>query len=95
MARMLPDIRPTETYTESNFLRIHTFPKRGEPDIRLATLEHLYYGPDEKNPAHYSWQCKTVVDAEPMSQQDAIFIAQTYAEEHNIPVVYECHSEAE
>jgi len=28
-----------------------------------------------------------------MSKEDAMFIARNYAIEHNVPVIYECHSE--
>ena len=43
MARVKPSIRPTETYTEPNFLRVYTA-EEPEPDSqRLATIEHLSY----------------------------------------------------
>jgi len=93
MTRLLPDIRPTETYTETNFLRVHTFPSRGNTTIRLASIEHLYYGPDTQQPTRYAWQCRTVVESEPMTQDDAVFIASSYAKDNDIPVVYECHSD--
>lgn len=93
MTQVLPDIRPTETYTESNFLRVHTFAERGNPANRLATIEHLYYGPDQHDQSKFSWGCETVVDSEPMSQEDALFIARSYAAERSIPVIYECHSD--
>ena len=39
------------------------------------------------------WNCTTIVDGEAMSKEDAMFIARNYAIEHNVPVIYECHSE--
>jgi hypothetical protein len=36
---MKPSIRPTETYTEPNFLRLHTAGQTDE--LRVVTIEHL------------------------------------------------------
>ena len=90
MARVKPSIRPTETYTEPNFLRVYTAERepRGE---RLATIEHLSYtaaGGGKRS----GWSCTTVVDGEAMTKEDAMFIARSYATEHDIPVIYECHA---
>jgi hypothetical protein len=90
MTRVKPSIRPTETYTEPNFLRVYTAEQeaRGE---RLATIEHLSYtaaGGGKRS----GWSCTTVVDGEAMSKEDAMFIARSYAAEHDIPVIYECHA---
>jgi len=41
MARLAPSIRPTETYTEPNFLRVHTTRAAAKRGARLATIEHL------------------------------------------------------
>ena len=86
-----PAIRPTETYTESNFLRVHTAPV--DPDdesghLRNATIEHLAIGLQESG----GLTCLTIVDGEEMTRADAIAIARGYASEHEIPVIYECHS---
>jgi hypothetical protein len=90
MPKIKPSLRSTETYTESNFLRVHTAaPARGE---RTVTIEHLSYraatGADRGG-----WRCETIVDGEPMSKDDALFIARSYAEQNGIPVIYECHNE--
>lgn len=92
MARVKPSIRPTETYTEPNFLRVHTCPSPGEAGTRLATIEHLSYSAagDERRSG---WKCDTIADGEAMSKEDALFIARNYALEHDIPVIYECHSD--
>lgn len=86
MTRFEPELRDSETYTESNFLRLHTAPA-ADADTRIVTLEHMRYrsGPGG------GWQCMTIVDRERMSSDDARFIAEHYAREHSIPVVYECH----
>jgi hypothetical protein len=91
MARVKPSIRPTETYTEPNFLRVYT--AAGEPPSteRLATIEHLSYSAE--NGGRRGWNCATIVDGEAMSKEDALFIARSYAVEHDVPVIYECHSD--
>ena len=90
MARVKPSIRPTETYTEPNFLRVYTA-ERAPFGERLATIEHLSYTAADvgKRPG---WSCTTIVDGEAMSKEDAMFIARSYAAEHDIPVIYECHA---
>jgi hypothetical protein len=92
MARVKPSIRPTETYTEPNFLRLHTISGSAGSEVRLATIEHLSYRADPQAD-HKGWRCQTIVDGEAMSKEDAMFIASTYARENDIPVIYECHSE--
>ena len=103
MVRVKPSLRPTETYTESNFLRLHTFPAEGGASSRRVTLEHLCYSAKANVAAAgagasgarsaQGWKCETIVDGEIMSREDALFIAKSYAAENNIPVIYECHSE--
>ncbi|HEX7081648.1 MAG TPA: hypothetical protein VF329_11590 [Gammaproteobacteria bacterium] len=88
MTRLEPQLRDTETYTESNFLRLHTAsaPRRAPGDTVLVTIEHLCYRPDG------GWRCSTIVDREAMSREDALFIAHSYAERNEVPVIYECHA---
>lgn len=91
MARVKPSIRPTETYTEPNFVRVHTTAAR-TPSARLATIEHLSYrAANGKEGA--GWHCETIVDGEEMTKEDAIFIARSYAQQNGVPVIYECHSD--
>ena len=92
MAKVKPSIRPTETYTEPNFLRVYTAEQPESDGQRLATIEHLSYtaaGAGKRS----GWSCTTVVDGEAMSKEDALFIARSYAAEHNIPVIYESHAD--
>jgi hypothetical protein len=90
MARVKPSIRPTETYTEPNFLRVYTAEQSEPHGQRLATIEHLSYSAAGGNKR--GWSCTTIVDCEAMSKEDAMFIARSYAVEHNIPVIYESHA---
>jgi hypothetical protein len=91
MVRVKPSIRPTETYTEANFLRLHFVATHGL--MRLVTIEHLCYSAGAVDADRRGWKCQTIVDGEEMSKEDAIFIARSYATENNVPVIYECHSE--
>ena len=96
MAKVKPSIRLTETYTESNFVRLHTIHRGESPAAaaseRLVTIEHLCYSA-ANGTGKASWRCQTIVDAEPMSKEDALFIARSYAQEFDVPVIYECHSD--
>jgi hypothetical protein len=91
MARVKPSIRPTETYTEPNFLRVFTAGRHEARDQRLATIEHLSYSA-AGGKSRSGWSCTTIVDCEAMSKEDAMFIARSYAVEHNVPVIYESHA---
>jgi hypothetical protein len=94
MAKVKPSIRPTETYTEPNFLRIYTGEQSESDGRRLATIEHLSYTAAGAGGGKRSgWSCTTIVDGEAMSKEDALFIARSYAVEHNIPVIYESHTD--
>jgi hypothetical protein len=98
MVRVKPSVRPTETYTESNFLRLHTFPAERGANGRRVTLEHLSYTAKAATAgtgarSAQGWKCETIVDGEVMSREDALFIAKNYAAQNNIPVIYECHSD--
>ena len=88
MVKILPDVRFTETYSESNFLRVHTHPRQGDESATVATIEHMFVGTSDENS---SWRCELIVDEESMSKQDALFIARAYAREQCVPVIYERH----
>lgn len=87
MANVRPSLRSTETYTETNFLRLYTAgtEDRTEP---LVTLEHFSYSAGDNGKP--GWSCLTIVNSEMMSRKDAVFIARRYAAENCIPVIYEC-----
>jgi len=91
MARLIPRIRPSETYTEPNFVRVYTGATPADRGARLATIEHLSYSA-ANGPGRSAWSCTTIVDGEAMTKEDALFIARSYAVEHNIPVIYESHA---
>jgi hypothetical protein len=92
MARVKPSIRPTETYTEANFVRVFTAAPSEPRGDRLATIEHLSYSATG-GAGRRGWSCATIVDCEAMSKEDALFIARSYATEHGVPVIYESHTD--
>lgn len=90
-ARVQPSIRPTETYTEPNFLRVYTAEPAAAHGARLATIEHLSYSAANGS-GRSGWSCTTIVDGETMTKEDAMFIARNYALQNDVPVIYECHA---
>jgi hypothetical protein len=85
MTRIRPSLRSTATFTESNFLRLHT--GSGSGAEVPVTLEHFSSAPPVNG--RPGWSCRTIVDGEKMTRADALFIAQRYAAENGIPVIYE------
>jgi len=90
MARLRPSLRSTETYTETNFLRLYTADTDNMPEP-LVTLEHFSYSAGEAGQS--GWSCLTIVNSETMSRKDAVFIARRYAAENAIPVIYDCQND--
>lgn len=90
MASLRPSLRLTETYTETNFLRLYTDDAPNQSET-LVTLEHFSYSAGDNGPG--GWSCQTIVNAESMSRKDAVFIARRYAAENRIPVIYDCGAE--
>jgi hypothetical protein len=90
VSKIKPSIRPTETYTEQNFLRVYTAGVRDRPGLRAATIEHLSYQAGGGRPG---WRCETIADGEVMSKDDALYIARSYAQRNGVPVIYESHGE--
>ncbi|HEY3517756.1 MAG TPA: hypothetical protein VGL98_11980, partial [Gammaproteobacteria bacterium] len=76
-----------------NFLRVYTAEPSESRGQRVATIEHLSYtAAGEGSGKRSGWSCTTIVDGEAMSKEDALFIARSYAVEHNVPVIYESHA---
>lgn len=90
MTKIKPSIRPTETYTEPNFVRVYTAVVRDRPELCTATIEHLSYRTDGGRPG---WHCETIADGDVMTKADALFIARSYAQRNGVPVIYESHGE--
>jgi len=89
MTQLLPSLRSTDTYTETNFLFLHTL--RGTGAQWKVTLEHFCRATGSNNQA--GWSCQTIIDAEMMTWDDAVFIAQNYASQNDVPVIYKSHTD--
>lgn len=89
MATLKPSLRSTDTYTESNFLFLLS--SAADASNRKVTLEHFCRSGNAGNDS--GWLCQTIIDAELMSHEDAVFIAQSYASQNDIPVIYENHTD--
>ena len=74
MATVKPSIRPTETYTEPNFLRVYTAGRAEARSERLATIEHLSYSA-AGGKSRSGWSCTTIVDGD---GSDGVAVVQTY-----------------
>jgi hypothetical protein len=92
MARLKPSLRPTETYTEPNFVRVYMAASAAPRGTCVATIEHLSYSAGN-GAGRSGWTCATIVDGESMTKDDALFIARSYAIEHEVPVIYESHAD--
>ena len=91
MARVKPSIRPTETYTEPNFLRVYTAEQPEPRGERLATIEHLSYTPraaasGRRLELHDDRRRRSDVEGRRDVHRAQLRV------EHDIPVIYECHA---
>ena len=84
MTRVKPSIRPTETSTELNFVRVYT--ASSEQGGRVATIEHSSYraATDRTGSGRSGWRCETIVDGEAVSRGCAA-PQRSYAIANDIP----------
>jgi len=69
-----------------NAIQVHTYPSPKAPGICIATITHDYQSGQKKVTF-----C-TIVDKKAMSHEEAMVIAREYAEENDIPRIYELRS---
>lgn len=84
-----PDLDSGETYTEPNFLRVHTYVKSNGAEKRLATIEHMFNSTDIVDPHEPAWHIRTLVQSKPLSHEQAMDFGRRYAAAKNIPTIYE------
>ena len=84
-----PDLDSGDTYTEANFLRVHTYVRTNGADKRVATFEHMFNGTDIVDPEQPAWHIRTLVQSKPLSHEQAMDFGRRYATAKNIPVIYE------
>jgi len=87
--KIRPDLDSGDTYTESNFLRIHTYVKSEDPHHRVATIEHMFNSDEEVDPTQPSWHIRTLVQAKPLTHEKAMDFGMRYAAAKKIPLIYE------
>ncbi len=68
---------------DPNYLRVHTYPKRGEEAVRLAVIE--WWRVVDQDADHW----EPIVNMEPMEHEAAMARAREFAAEKGIPVIYE------
>jgi len=86
-AKVLPALEPGETYTDQDFLLVQT--NTGSDGQTTADIERMFTMKREDDEER--WGFKTVTSMTKMSREDAMILAQAYAESHDIPVIYEQH----
>lgn len=87
--RIKPDLESGDTYTESNFLRVHTYVKSEDPPSRVATIEHMFNTEEEADASGPGWHIRTLVQGKPLSHEQAMHFGMRYASAKQIPLIYE------
>ena len=85
-ARALAEIqvRPYEfqQIEDPNYLKVHTYPRPTDRTVRLALVEWIAGRSGDL-------ACKRLVNRKPISHEDAMAYAKRFAEEFEVPVIYE------
>jgi len=80
---------------ETDYVRVHTCAASDDDTVTLATIERIVEKakaqPAEGQPTGGSVNVKTLVMRKPMSEDEALDLATSYAERKNIEVVYADH----
>ena len=84
-----PDLDSGDTYTESNFLRVHTYVKPDQNRCRVATIEHMFNSEGEIDTSSSMWHIRTLVQSKPLSHEQAMDFGMRYAAAKQIPLIYE------
>lgn len=87
-AKILPALDAGETYTDPDFLLVQTSTdSEGES---VAEIDRMFSAKREDDTG--SWVCKTITQRTKMSHQAAMELARIYAQQKEIPVIYERHT---
>ena len=87
--KIKPDLDSGDTYTESNFLRVHTYVKTADSRRRVATIEHMFNSDEQVDIGRAMWHIRTLVQAKPLSHEQAMDFGMRYAAAKKIPLIYE------
>ncbi|HEX6996844.1 MAG TPA: hypothetical protein VF322_01795 [Gammaproteobacteria bacterium] len=78
-----------EARAERDYLRVQTFTDPEDDTVTLATIERVVQRTKrEPNRAEPVRLVRPLVVKRPMSEEEALVLARSYAEHKNIPVVY-------
>lgn len=87
--KILPALGAGETYTDPDFLLVQT---STDCDGESRTvIDRMFAAKREDDTG--SWVCKTITLRTEMSHEAAVEVARVYAEENQVPVVYEQHDD--
>ena len=82
--------QPSSSCPETDYVRVHTYSDPFDDTVTLATIERIV----EKAACPSTFRSrlvkrvKTLIMRQPMSPNDALVLATSYAEHKRIPVVY-------
>lgn len=86
--RILPALDAGETYTDPDFLLVLT--STDSDGESVSEIDRMFAAKREDDTG--SWVCKTITQRTKMSHEAAMALAKMYAEQKEIPVIYERHT---
>lgn len=87
--RIVPALGAGETYTEPDFLLVQT--NTNTEGKSHSVIDRMFAAKREDDTG--SWVCKTLTARTMMSHEEAVKVAEAYAKQHGVPVVYEQHDD--
>ena len=85
--RVVCALRPM-SYPEQDYVRVHTCTDPLDDTVTLATIERIVDKTKVTEEAPERKRIKTLIERQPMTQDEALVLATSYAERKGIPVVY-------
>jgi hypothetical protein len=78
---------PSSNCRETDYVHVHTCADPNDDTVTLATIERVVEKP-QSAALRLVRRVKTLIIRQPMSQDEALGLATSYAERKKIPVVY-------
>ncbi|HEX5049122.1 MAG TPA: hypothetical protein VFX89_18565 [Gammaproteobacteria bacterium] len=79
---------PPMSYSEKDYVRVHTCTDPLDDTVTLATIERIVDKTNITEEAPARKRIKTLIERQPMTPDEALGLATSYAERKGIPVVY-------
>jgi hypothetical protein len=79
---------PPLSYPEQDYVRVHTYADPADDTVTLATIERIVDKTKVTEDAPPRKRIKTLIMRQPMSPNEALDLATSYASRKQIPVVY-------